>query len=340
MTITKAKVLRLGAVNYGHKRWSELAQIADIIDCESQSREEFIHDLKTKYNSITNIARTFNSINQTGRFDAELASHMPSTLKSISHCGAGYDQIDIAPFTERNVQVSNVTVPVEGPTADTAIYLVLACMRSFQQGHHILVDGEWPKLKAQGYKGVRMGSSPEGKTIGILGMGGIGRAIKDRLQPFGFERIIYHNRNQLSSELEKGAQYVSKNELLSESDIIVIGVPLNQHTRHSINKETIGQMKDGVIIVNIARGAVIDEKVLPEFLKSGKITSFGADVFEHEPEVSPELYELPQVVSLPHLGTNTVEAIRNLENWVVDNIESYIKTGKVKTIVPEQADKF
>ena len=99
-------------------------------------------------------------------------------------------------------------------------------------------------------------------------------------------------------------------------------------------------MKDGVILINTARGAVIDEKVLPELIKSGKIGSFGADVFENEPEVSPELYELPQVVSLPHMGTYTVEAVRNMESWVVDNIESYIKTGKVRTIVPEQYNAF
>ena len=80
--------------------------------------------------------------------------------------------------------------------------------------------------------------------------------------------------------------------------------------------------------------------MLPELIKSGKIGSFGADVFENEPEVSPELYELPQVVSLPHMGTYTVEAVRNMESWVVDNIESYIKTGKVKTIVPEQYNVF
>ena len=99
-------------------------------------------------------------------------------------------------------------------------------------------------------------------------------------------------------------------------------------------------MKDGVVLVNIARGAIIDEAVLPEMIKSGKIGAFGSDVFEHEPQVSPELYELPNVVSLPHLGTHSIEASRSMEEWVVENVESYIKTGKVKTIVPEQKDVF
>lgn len=335
MTISscKPKVLRIGKIDYAQAKWDQLSQIAEVIDCTSTTRDEFISDLHLKYNDITSIARTFASVETTGRFDEELASHMPSSLKSISHTGAGYDQIDIAPFTQRGIQVSNVTVPVEAPTADTALFLVLSCLRNYQEGHDILARGGWDEKKCGGAK---LGRSPEGKVVGILGMGGIGRAVRDRLKPFGFEKIIYHNRSQLKPELEAGAEYVTYDELLEQADIICLSVPLNAHTRHSINKETISKMKDGVILVNTSRGAVIDEKVLPELIKSGKIGAFGADVFELEPRVSPELYQLPNVVSLPHMGTHTYEAIKNMEEWVVANVESYIKTGKVKTIVPEQ----
>lgn len=336
-TTVRPKVLRLGRIDFAQAKWDQVAKIADIIDCDSQNRDEFIKDLQTKYKDITNIARTYASVEQTGRFDAELASHMPETLKSVSHNGAGYDQIDVQPFTDRGIQVSNVTVPVEGPTAVTAVYLVLTCLRNYQVGHQILVNGGWDAKKCGGAK---LGHSPEGKVVGILGMGGIGRAIRDRLQPFGFSKIVYHNRKPLSKELEGGAEYVTKEELFKEADIICISVPLNSHTRHSINKETINQMKDGVILVNTARGAVVDEKVIPELIKSGKIGAFGADVFENEPEVSPELYELPNVVSLPHMGTHTIEACREMEEWVAENVESYINTGKVKTIVPEQQGVF
>ena len=337
----KPKVLRLGITHYAQHKWDELSKIAEIIDCQSTNREEFIYDLQNKYKDITNISRTFASIKQTGRFDNELAKHMPITLKTINHCGAGYDQIDVIPFTKIGVQISNVTIPVESPTADTAIYLVLSCMRNFQMGHNMLVNGAWPQFKKKSSHAFSIGHSPEDKIVGILGMGGIGRAIRDRLKPFGFSKIVYHNRNKLSKELEAGAEYLSMDELFNQSDIIIVSVPLNIHTTHLINKSSIVEkMKDGVIIINTARGAVIDEKVLPDLIKSGKIGSFGADVFEHEPQVSSELYDLPQVVSLPHMGTYTVEAIRNMESWVVDNIESYIKTGKVKTIVPEQYNTF
>ena len=339
-TNPKPKVLRTSPFALSETRWNKLREIADVIDCESKNREEFISDLQTKYNDITSIARDFDSIEITGRLDAEIAKYAPSSLKSISHCGAGYDQIDVEPFTKLGIQVSNVTDPVAGPTADTAVFLLLAAMRSFIQGHKALIQGKWPKAAAEGKTVIEMAHSPQGKVLAILGMGGIGRAIRDRLTPFGFDKIIYYNRNRLSPELEGNAEYVSLDELYRTADVIVIGIPLNANTRHMINRDSIGKMKDGVVLVNIARGAIIDEAVLPEMIKSGKIGAFGSDVFEHEPQVSPELYELPNVVSLPHLGTHSIEASRSMEEWVVENVESYIKTGKVKTIVPEQKDVF
>ncbi|EGW32874.1 uncharacterized protein SPAPADRAFT_60219 [Spathaspora passalidarum NRRL Y-27907] len=329
----RPKVLRIGSVEFAQEKWAKLSEIADVIECTSRTREEFFQDLAGKYNDIRHITRTFASVEQTGRFDEELASHIPASVVSVSHNGAGYDQIDVDPFTARGIQVSNVTEPVEGPTADTAVFLVLSCLRNYQEGHDILARGGWDEKKCGGAK---LGRSPESKVVGILGMGGIGRAIRDRLKPFGFKKIIYHNRSQLKPELEAGVEYVSYDDLLSQSDIICLSIPLNAKTRHSINKEVISKMKDGVILVNTARGAIIDEKILPELIKSGKIGSFGSDVFENEPHVSPELYELPNVVSLPHMGTHTTDAIRNMEEWVVSNVETCIQTGKVKTIVPEQ----
>lgn len=333
MTVTKPKILRLGDWSHSTEKWSELAQIAEVVDCESKNRAEFLNDLQGKYSDVTSIARTFASLGSTGRFDAELAAHLPNSVLTVSHCGAGYDQVDVQPLTDRNIQLSNVTTPVEAPTALTAVYLTLTAMRNFQEGHNLLVQGQWPVAKAAGAK---FGLDPEGKVVGILGMGGIGRAIRDRLEPFGFEKIVYYNRSRLSPELEKGAEYVGFDELLATADVILVSVPLNAKTRHLINADTLGKMKDGVVIVNTARGAVIDEAALTKLLKAGKVGAFGLDVFEHEPEASPELYNLPNVVSLPHMGTHSVQAIRNMEEFVVANIHTFLTTGKVKTVVPEQ----
>lgn len=333
-TTIKPKVLRIGEIDFAHQKWKELSDVVEVVKCESSNREEFFKDLKTKYLDITNITRSFASIDQTGRFDEELVSHLPESVKAVSHCGAGYDQIDVEPFSNRKIQLSNVTTPVEAPTADVAVFLILSTLRNFQVGHDLTVQGKWPT----GGKcaGAALGHEPLSQTVGIFGMGGIGRAIRDRLKPFGFKKIIYHNRSQLSPELEGGATYVTFDQLLSESDVICISIPLNAKTKHSINGDTISQMKDDVVIVNTARGAIIHEAELLQSLKSGKVGAFGSDVFEFEPEVSQELLDLPNVVSLPHMGTHTYESIQNMEEFVIANVFDHLYTGKVKTIVPEQ----
>jgi gluconate 2-dehydrogenase len=325
------RVLKIGKVHFAQEKWDQFSKTVEVVECESTNREQFIADLHDKYSDVTHITRTYHSTEQTGRFDEELVQHFPKSVQTVSHCGAGYDQVDVEPLTKRNIQLSNVTRPVESPTADTAIYLVLSTLRNYQVGHNGMK--EWPN-KAGG--GAQLGRSPESQTIGILGLGGIGKAIGKRLVPFGFKKVIYHNRGRVDPELENGAEFVSYEELITTSDIICISIPLNAETRHSIDNEAMAKMKRGVILINTARGAIINEQHLIENLKSGQVAKFGSDVFEHEPNVPHELIDMEQVVSLPHMGTYSIDATRNMEEWVVENVECHLKTGKVKTIVPEQ----
>jgi glyoxylate reductase len=151
-----------------------------------------------------------------------------------------------------------------------------------------------------------LGHDPKDKTLGILGMGGIGSAVAHRAKAFGM-KIQYHNRTQLPAEKEKGAKYVSFEDLLKTSDVLSLNLALNPSTTHIIAKEQFEQMKDGVVIVNTARGALIDEAALVDALKSGKVWTVGLDVFEEEPKIHPGLLECENAVLLPHVGTGTVE---------------------------------
>jgi glyoxylate reductase len=137
-------------------------------------------------------------------------------------------------------------------------------------------------------------------------MGGIGSAVAHRAKAFGM-KIQYHNRTQLPAEKEKGAKYVSFEDLLKTSDVLSLNLALNPSTTHIIAKEQFEQMKDGVVIVNTARGALIDEAALVDALKSGKVWTVGLDVFEEEPKIHPGLLECENAVLLPHVGTGTVE---------------------------------
>jgi D-3-phosphoglycerate dehydrogenase len=201
------------------------------------------------------------------------------------------------------------------------MFLIIGALRNFNTGMMALRQGKW-----RGQPPPSLGHDPEGKVLGILGMGGIGRNLKKKADAFGM-KTIYHNRRRLAGDLEGCADYVSFDELLAQSDVISLNLPLNvrlcnrelcqsgpadlpcvqKHTHHIISHNEFAKMKDGVVIVNTARGAVIDEEALVQALDSGKVCSAGLDVFEDEPNVHPGLVRNPNVMLVPHMGTWTVE---------------------------------
>lgn len=333
-------VLRFGPIRFAEKSWDSFFdkyQNIKLVESPCKNRAEFFHELESGlYKDVNYISRTYQSYEFTGLFDRELLENVVkyTKVKAISHTGAGYDQVDAIACRDLGLQLSNVPGAVDDSTADTNVFLILACMRNFQLGHENLMKGKWPEDNKSA--GTPYGHSLQGKTVGILGMGGIGRTIRDRLQGFGFKKIIYYNRTRLDPDLELGAEYCpTLDELVMESDIISVNIPLNPHTRHIINKDLIAKMKDNVVIVNTARGPVIDEAALKPALLSGKVFSFGTDVFENEPNIDFELAKLPNVVSLPHMGTHTMETLLQMEEIVISNVETFYKTGKVLTPVAE-----
>lgn len=176
---------------------------------------------------------------------------------------------------------------------------------------------------------------PEGKTLGILGMGGIGTAVARRAQPFGLH-LQYHNRSCVPEQKNiTGAKYVSFEELLRTSDIISVHLPLNASTHGLISHEEFAIMKDGVVLVNTARGPIVNEDALYEALQSGKVWGAGLDVHEHEPKIHPGLIENENCVLLPHVGTATMETQRKMEALVIENVKSALKWGCLLTPVME-----
>lgn len=334
-------VLRFQPIRFAEEEWNEFCKSDDIqlVEPTFTKREEFIQELKDgKFKDVDFIARTFQSASISGNFDKEIVTLLNeyTNVKGIAHCGAGYDQIDAKSCSEFNIEVSNVPDKVSASTADTNLFLILATMRNFQLGHNNLMNGKWEN--DVNCASTPLGHSIQNKIVGILGMGGIGRDIRDRLKPFKFANIYYYNRKRLSEELEEGAIYMESIEkLFGKCDIICISIPLNKNTKHLINDETINMMKDGVILINTARGGVIDEKALKKALQNGKIKGFGSDVFDNEPNVDMELINMPQVTSLPHMGTHSFETMKAMEEFVVENVDQYLINGEVIAIVPELA---
>ena len=227
--------------------------------------------------------------------------------------------------------MSSTPIAVDDATADVGMFLLLGALRQATIPLFALRDGKWRGKTP-------IGHDPKGQTLGILGMGGIGRAMAHRARAFGL-KIIYHNRSRLSSELESDAKYVSFDELLAQSDIVSLNLSLNSKTRHIISAAEFGKMKDGVVIVNTARGGLIKETDLVKALDEGKVASVGLDVFEQEPKIEEGLLRNERVVLLPHIGTNTYETQREMELLVLRNLERAVDKGELITPIPEQKGK-
>jgi glyoxylate reductase len=318
--MTRPQVLLLGPLNSPPKEWKQIEDIAETFVVSSQDRAEFIHDLKTKYREIVAIygGRSI----PIGRIDAELIDNFPPSLKFITHFGAGYDRVDIKALHKRGIQYSNTPVVFDETVADTGLYLLLGAIRNFSRAAY--------ELRESKFKGATTrGNDPAGKTLGIVGLGGIGKAFRDKVAGLNFAKILYNNRSRLPKEVEKGAEYKEFEELLAQSDIIFISVPLSESTHHLFNAETLAKTKKGVIIVNIARGAVIDENALVDSLESGHVKSVGLDVFENEPKVHPKLLNNRDVTLLPHIGGFTEEGQLRVQLRAIANLKSALTHGKL-----------
>ncbi|KAF9736416.1 hypothetical protein PMIN06_008448 [Paraphaeosphaeria minitans] len=329
--MTRAALL-IGALTHARKEWEQLGQVAETLyEYPSGTRNEFLSRCRSgAFEGIHALYRSNDSNKCTGNFDAELLDALPKTLKFICHNGAGYDNIDVPACTERGIAVSSTPIAVDDATADVTLFLMLGALRNITPSFQAVRQGKWRGNFA-------LGHDPKNKVLGILGMGGIGAAVAQRAKAFGM-RIQYHNRTQLPAEKEEGAKYVTFDELLATSDVLSLNLSLNPSTRHIIGKREFEKMKDGIIIVNTARGRLIDEAALVDALKSGKVWSAGLDVFEEEPKIHPGLLEAENVVLLPHMGTATYETQRDMELLVLDNLKSAIQSDRLLTQVPEQKE--
>ncbi|MBR2301811.1 MAG: dihydrofolate reductase [Bacteroidaceae bacterium] len=249
-------------------------------------------------------------------------------LKIVANYAVGYDNIDVSAATKQNIVVANTPDPVTAPTADIAMGLIISLLRG--------IPAYDKRQRVGGYvKGIMtdLGYSLSGKQLGILGMGRIGKALATRAKAFGM-CVAYNNRNRLSvtEEQQYDAQYMTFDELISTSDILSINAPLIPDTYHIIDADALSKMKPGAYIVNTARGPLIDEKSLVEALRNKKIAGAGLDVYEFNDTVSKELTELDNTVLLPHIGTQTVEARRDMAKFAATNIRNFFYGGRVARV--------
>ncbi|SHH32395.1 hydroxyacid dehydrogenase [Thermosipho atlanticus] len=239
-------------------------------------------------------------------------------LKIIARAGTGLDNVDVEKAKEKGIKVINTPGANGISVAELAIGLMIACARHIARGTIDLKEGKWTKKELKGHELYK-------RTAGIIGFGNIGKEVAKRLLAFDMKVLAY---DPFVKETDLNVEIVELERIFKESDIITIHVPLNEQTKHLINKEAFDAMKDGVIIINAARGGVVDEKALYDALVSGKVYAAGLDVFEVEPptdELRKKLLELPNVVVTPHIGASTVEAQLRVGQIIVNKILEEIK---------------
>ena len=260
----------------------------------------------------------------------ELIDAAPN-LKLVANYAAGYNNIDVAYCIEKGVTVANTPHPVIAPTANIALGLMLDVARRISECDRKLRK-EGTNMKVTVLDNLGIGIT--GKTLGIIGMGNIGKALAKRANACGME-VIYHNRRQLyvDEESNLNVTYVSKEELLAQSDFISLNAPYTPETYHIIGEAELKQMKPSAVLINTARGPLIDEKALVQALKEGTGHGAGLDVFEFGDHPLPELLEMDNVVLVPHIGTQTWETRIEMAQAVCNNVIGFLEGDRPVTRV-------
>ncbi len=252
----------------------------------------------------------------TDSVDGELMDRAPR-LRMIANMAVGYNNIDVKAATARGIPVSNTPGVLTDATAELAFALILATARRIVDMDRLTRRGEfryWAPM-------LFLGTEVTGKTLGIVGLGRIGKAVARRARGFDM-RIIYHNRERTGSaeERELQAEYADLKRLLRESDFVSLHIPLTGETKHLIGENELALMKPTAFLINTSRGPVVDEQALVKVLRERKIGGAGLDVYENEPALTPGLTELENVTLLPHVGSGTLETRTRMASLAVENL--------------------
>ena len=251
-------------------------------------------------------------------FNAATIATLPASVKIISTVSVGFEHIDLAAAKSRGIRVGNTPDVLTDATADIALLLILAATRRASEGERMARAGAWTGLRPTFFLGIQI----TGKRLGIIGMGRIGAALAKRAQACGMT-VLYHNRKPATDAV--GATYVSTlDELLVQSDVLSLHCPLTLETKGLLNAQRIAQLHDGAVVVNTARGGLIEDDALIAALKSGKVYAAGLDVYANEPALDGRYKALENVFLLPHVGSATIETRTAMGMLAIDNMEAVL----------------
>ena len=257
--------------------------------------------------------------------NAETIGGLPDSVRMIATFSVGYEHVDVAAASKRGILVSNTPDVLTDATADIALLCLLGAARRAHEGTTMHRTHNWVAWTPTQLMGVHV----TGKRLGILGMGRIGQALADRARAFRMQ-IHYSNRSRLPADLEKGATFhANPDDMLPHSDFLSINAPMTAATRKWVNAERLAKLPKVAIVVNTARGGVVDDEALIAALKSGRLAAAGIDVFDGEPKIHQGYYDLTNAFLLPHMGSATVETRNAMGFKALDNLEAFLLRKQV-----------
>ena len=276
------------------------------------------------YEELIKLANQYDGIAVSGwdKFDENFFNNMNGRLKIIATFSVGYDHIDIKSAKEKNIIITNTPNVLNDAVAEITLLLMLATCRKAYEGISLVKSGKWKDVKVD-FVNFVMGQSLTGKTLGIIGMGRIGRIVAKRAKGFGM-KIIYCNRNKLSNEIEDGAKYYeSVNSMMPDCDFVSIHTPATKETKNILINAAIELLPKHAIVINTSRGSTVEDEALIKALQNNKIYAAGLDVFINEPNVDERYLKLDNCFLLPHIGSSNYETRDAMAMMAVDNIYAY-----------------
>ena len=279
---------------------------------DSDNYAEFLHELKDAHGIL----------GAGLKIDKELLDQAPQ-LKIVSNVSVGYDNLDLPLLSERGIMATNTPEVLNETVADTVMGLILATARRMPELDSWVKSGQWNSMLAEKWFGIDV----HHKVLGIIGLGGIGTAVAKRAH-FGFNMdILYHNRSRNhKAEQKYSATYCSLEDLLKQSDFVCLMTPLTPETEKLMGKKEFEQMKESAIFINASRGKTVDEEALIQALQNGEILAAGLDVFDPEPvKKDNPLLSMKNVVTLPHIGSATMETRFNMAMLAAENLVAGLK---------------
>ena len=259
-------------------------------------------------------------INATERLDGEAVARLPDTIRAVATYSVGHDHLDLDALGARGIPVVHTPDVLSEAVADTAVLLMLGAARRAREGLELVTAGEW---RGWGPRQL-IGTHITGKRLGIFGMGRIGLAVARRARAFRMT-VAYRNRRPLAAG--HGRHHTDDAGFLAATDVLVLAAPATAETRHWLNAERIAALPRGALVVNIARGSLVDDDALVAALESGRVAGAGLDVFDGEPDIHPGYLRLPRAFLQPHIGSSTMETRLEMVEMVIAGLTGALTGG-------------